>query len=357
MESILQLFPAAMRPFWQNTASRASRLQEIRLRAGRPILLMEGGREWMLDMQGMPTAVREQARCIRDGELEAILQHICHYSLYAFEDEIRQGFITAPGGHRIGLAGQVVLEGDGSVRTLKHIFYMNIRISHEIKGVADELLPRLYEGEKLKNLLIISPPGCGKTTLLRDLIRQVSNGNPYGKGMCVGVVDERSELAGSYLGHPQNDLGSRTDVLDAGPKALGLMLLLRSLAPTVIAIDVRGGEADLEALLTAASCGSRIIATVHGGSLQDFWRKRGADKLLEEGLFDMALLLGKKEGTPVIQEIYERKEIYAAYSGRHYDHGGQPGAGSMAQGAVPWAAPRYLQAKRYSGGVDQRDTL
>ncbi len=353
MESILQLFPAQMRPFWKSTAAEASRLQEIRLRAGRPILVVEGGREWMLDVRGKHTSEGERARCLSDEELEAILQHICHYSLYAFEDEIRQGFITAAGGHRIGLAGQVVLNGDGSVRTLKHIFYMNIRISHEVRGAADPLLSRLYEGDQLKNLLIISPPGCGKTTLLRDLIRQISDGNPYGKGMCVGVVDERSELAGSYLGHPQNDLGCRTDVLDACPKALGMMLLLRSMAPKVIAIDELGGEADMEALRTAASCGSHIIATVHGSCLQDFWSKRGADKLLDEGLFDMALILGKKSGTPVIQKIYERTEIYAAYSGRYYDHGRKPGPGTMVPGTILRQAPRFVQTPGYPGCPDQ----
>ena len=274
--SLLQLFPKERRGFWEETAKKQKQLQEIRLRCNKPIVLLMEGKEYFLDCNGMLLDNPEVGYRVEQEEIEALLNHICHYSLYAYEDELRQGFITVPGGHRVGIAGQVVMEQDGSVRTMKNISCINIRISHQIRGAADVVIPYLYHNGQLKNTLIISAPGCGKTTLLRDMIRQISDGNSYGGGMCVGVVDERSEIAGSFQGIPQNDIGIRTDVLDACPKALGMMLLLRSMSPQVIAIDELGGEADMQALHMAAFCGSRIVATVHGADVQDVFRRFGA---------------------------------------------------------------------------------
>lgn len=331
---LLQIFPLEKRAFWKQVTREEKEIQEIRLRAGLPILIFKSGREYYLDNEGNFTDKLTSAYCAAEEELEALLQHICHYSLYAFEDELRQGFITVSGGHRVGIAGQVVLENDGSVRTIKHGFYMNIRIAHEIKGAADSILPLVYEEGMPKNILIISPPGCGKTTLLRDLIRQISNGNAYGRGFCVGVVDERSEIAGSFMGKPQNDVGIRTDVLDACPKALGMMMLLRSMAPHVIAVDELGSREDMEALHLAASCGSRILATVHGEDLWDIKKKQGLQRLFEEQLFDCFLVLGKKEGKCVVKRIYEKEEAYGENSRSNYDNFGLPGAGTLVSAAV-----------------------
>ncbi len=333
-DSLLGLFPLKWREFWRYVAAEEENLQEIRLRVHRPILIIRQGKESYLDERGCFTDKQDIAQISNEEDLEAFLQHICNYSLYAFEDEIRQGFITVAGGHRVGIAGQVVLDKPGSVRTIKHISYMNIRIAHEIKGAADEVLSGLYINGRLKNTLIISPPGCGKTTLLRDLIRQISDGNAYGKGLCVGVVDERSEIAGSYMGKPQNDMGMRTDVLDACPKVLGMMLLLRSMTPQVIAIDELGGREDMEALHLAAACGSRIIATIHGEGLSDVCRKFGADNLLREQIFDCFLILGKREGKCSIMRYYGKEEAYAEIGGNDYDCGRLSGAGDLVQAAV-----------------------
>lgn len=318
---MLQLFPQERRAFWSHVAAESSRVEEIRLRAGRPVFVQMAGLEWCLDRDGAFIPRGENAYCADEEELRNLLLHICNYSLYAFEDELRQGFITVPGGHRVGLAGQIVLAGDGSIRTIKHIHYMNIRISHEIKGAALCVLPYLYQEGRMKNTLILSPPGCGKTTLLRDLVRLVSDGNPYGHGLCVGLVDERSEIAGSYLGQPQNDVGMRTDVLDACPKVLGMTVLLRSMAPQVIAVDELGGTADMEALHMAASCGCSLLATAHGERIEDVARKLGENRFCKERLFDLCIILGRKCGKPALLQVCEKGEIYASLAGNSHDLG------------------------------------
>ena len=318
--TIIQLFPEKQRGFWRRTAGCQREIQEIRLRAGRPIVIHRDGREQFLDRDGQFTDRLSAAISITAEELEALLSHICHYSLYAFEDELRQGFITVSGGHRVGVAGQAVLENDGRVRTIKNIFYMNIRISHEVKGAANGVLPLMYGSGGLKSALLLSPPGCGKTTLLRDLIRQISDGNAYGPGLTVGVVDERSELAGSYCGIPQNDLGMRTDVLDACPKATGMLLLLRSMSPRVIAIDELGNREELEQLKRAAACGCKILATAHGESMEDLERRFGVDRQGWEQLFDLTVMLGRENGRYVVKHCFERGKSGAVDDGRREKH-------------------------------------
>ncbi len=303
--TILQLFPAERRPFWKRTAACQKDIQEIRLRAERPIVIHKSGREVFLDRDGCFTEKTALARSADEGELQELLEHICRYSLYAFEDELRQGFITVGGGHRVGVAGQAVPGEGRGIRTIKNISYLNIRVSHEVKGAADGVLPRIYRGGRPESTLIISPPGCGKTTLLRDLIRQVSDGNGYGRGMTVGVVDERSEIAGSFCGRPQNDVGMRTDVLDACPKVLGMMMLLRSMSPEVIAIDELGSHEELDALRSAAACGCRILATVHGEDLEDVKNRFDGAENLWRGLFGRFIVLGREDGECVVRRVME----------------------------------------------------
>lgn len=309
--SVLQLFPLEYRPMWRQAAAMQGQLQEIRLRAGQPVILHMEGREYFLGADGSLITDSMRAYRMEGRELGNILEHICHYSPYAFEEEIRQGFLTACGGHRIGVAGQAVLEQDGSVRTIKNISFLNIRIAHQVKGAADGVLSSVYSEGRLKSTLIISPPCCGKTTLLRDLIRQVSDGNRFAEGMTVGVVDERSELAGAFMGIPQNDMGMRTDVLDSCPKAVGMLLLLRSMAPEVIAIDELGNREELAALERASACGCRVLATAHGSSLEEVAYRFGVDRELLMRRFGMFLMLGREGGKCIVRQIWEGGNSFA----------------------------------------------
>ena len=305
------IFPDYMRERWKQAFSQADKLQEIRLGAGRPVRLRIAGEERFLSAQGEIRKEPQGAWCMTERDLDELIRHICRYSPYAFENEIRQGFITLPGGHRVGMAGQVVLNEKGAVRNMTHIRFLNIRISHEVVGAAGEVMPYLYENSRFLNTLLISPPGCGKTTLLRDIVRQVSCGNAYGPGRQVGVVDERSEIGGSFMGIPQNDLGMRTDVLDGCPKVQGMMLLMRSMAPEVVAVDEIGSGEDMKAIFQVLQCGSSVAATMHGDSMRDVECRLqaggGGEAVLEQypvrELFDRFLFLEKRQGKCRVREI------------------------------------------------------
>lgn len=279
-------------------------LQEIRLRAGRAFLVLADNREYGLTIQGEMTEELNRAYQVDGKDLEAILMHLCRYSLYAYEEEIAKGFLTIRGGHRIGLAGQVIMDNH-HIRSIRNITSMNVRISHEVKGASEHLLPYLYENGEFLNCLLISPPGCGKTTLLRDLIRKVSDGSVLAPGKNVSVVDERSEIAGSYMGMLQNDLGSRTDLLDACPKAEGMMLLLRSMNPYLIAVDEIGGVEDAAAIRQILKCGCHILATIHGEGIEDIRKKEGMEGLLEEGAFHRFVILSRSHGMGTVERILD----------------------------------------------------
>jgi len=305
-QNIRNLFPEELRDIFKIVSSRQEKIQEIRLRAGCPVYVLEDGREYFLDRQGQYTDVPARAKLTTAEEIKNIINHICRYSLYAYEDEIRQGFLTVRGGHRVGITGQTVVSREDEIRSIKYINGLNIRIAHEIKGAADKLLPYIYENKQLQNTLIISPPGCGKTTLLRDMIRQVSDGNMYGHGISVGVVDERSEIAGCFQGCPQNDVGIRTDILDSCPKAKGMMLLVRSMAPGAVAIDELGGEEEWKALLYASYCGIALLGTMHGAGLEDYILRQKACISGSYYLFSRCIVLRRRHGQCVIEEIHKR---------------------------------------------------
>lgn len=234
------------------------------------------------------------------------MEYISHYSLYAYENELKQGFLTIEGGHRAGVTGKVIVE-QGKVKNIQYISSINIRMSHEILGCSEKILPYITKNRQVCHTLIISPPRCGKTTLIRDLVRQISDGNTYVKGCTVGVVDERSELGGCYLGVAQNHLGSRTDVLDCCPKAEGMIMLIRSMAPQVIAVDEIGTQEDIHAIEYAMQCGCKMIASVHSTSMEEAKKKPILGELIRRKRFERYVVLQNEEKPGEIQGIYDER--------------------------------------------------
>ena len=283
-EEILKIVSSKLRRILESSDMDFERLQEMRIRMLEPFIVIYDGDEFFVSEKGECLKQPVNSYHITAADIKETIEYISNFSLYAYEDEIRQGFITVQGGHRIGLAGKVVLEND-RVKSVKHISFINIRMSHERKGCGECILPYIFEGDRVCHTLIISPPGCGKTTLLRDIVRLISDGNENRQGLSVGVVDERSEIGACYRGVPQNDIGMRTDVLDCCPKAEGMLMLIRSMSPAVIAVDEIGKREDIDALAYVMNCGCQILATVHGSSIDDIRNKPVLRKLVEERLF------------------------------------------------------------------------
>lgn len=302
-EQILCLFSSSIRVLLSRLSQDFGKLYEIRLRVEKPLILVYRGKEYFLGEQGLTNNIR-QAYQVTGEDIQESMEHIAGYSLYAYQEEIRQGFLTVSGGHRVGIAGKTILEGD-RVKSLKHISYINVRLAHQIPGCAHIVMPYLYGQNGVYHTLIISPPRGGKTTLLRDMIRQISNGFGEKEGQTVGVVDERSEIGGSYLGIPQNDIGIRTDLLDCCPKAEGMMMLIRSMSPKVIAVDEIGDYQDIHAIQSVIHCGCTLLATVHGNSLEDIQGKPLLDRLMKEGIFRRYILLKGGSTAGEIQGVFD----------------------------------------------------
>lgn len=290
-KQILQVLGKKMQQDVEREQFDFSCLQEIRLRTGKPLTVLYKGKEKLL------TKVEQE-------DIRETLEYISNYSLYAYENELRQGFITIEGGHRVGMAGKVVLE-EGKIKSLKYISSINIRVAHEVKGCADKIFPYITKERQICHTLIISPPRCGKTTLLRDMIRQISDGNRWVKGVPVGVVDERSELGGCYMGTAQNDLGIRTDILDCCPKADGMLMLIRSMAPQVIAVDEIGAREEICAIEYALHCGCKMLATAHGVSMEEMKKKPFFEQMIREKRFERYIVLGNEHHMGEILGIYD----------------------------------------------------
>ncbi|MBE5921815.1 MAG: stage III sporulation protein AA [Lachnospiraceae bacterium] len=300
MDEILQLFPHRIRMLFLGRPIEFEQMQEIRLRVRQPLMMIYGGSEYIISTKGGFCKHANPPYIVTENDIRETVEYISNYSLYAFEEDIKRGFLTVPGGHRVGIAGKTVVE-QGRVKCIRNISFLNIRLSHEMKGCAEGCLPQIMHKDGVFHTLIVSPPMGGKTTLLRDMIRLLSNMRYH-----ISVIDERSEIAGSYLGAPSNDLGMRTDVLDACPKALGLEMVIRSMAPDIVAVDEIGGEEDFAALRNAVNCGCVILATMHGRSMEDLLCKPFFRDAFEQKMFERFLVRGRNaDKQERIWEIYD----------------------------------------------------
>ena len=294
-ESVRALFPECLLSYFQNIITDYKLVKELRIRKNGPIQVLRGDKRFYLTEKGCYAETPKCGFCFSESEFALLFSHICRHSIYAFEQELAKGYLTVEGGHRIGVVGQTVWDGT-EIKSMKYFTALNIRIAHEIKGVADKVLLYLYEGEELKSTLIVSPPGCGKTTLLRDLVRKISNGSREHLPQNVSLIDERSEIASCYLGTPQNDIGLHTDVLDACPKAAGMLMVLRAMAPEVIAVDELGGREDYSAIQQAFYLGCKMLATIHGTDMDTLLSNPYMEGVLGKGGFERVVFLRGRAG-------------------------------------------------------------
>ena len=325
------LFPKHLRASMERL-KEIEDLEEIRVRIGQPLFLCTSMAEFVLQKEDNFFAIVEFDKIGKDKEdwkgergekigvwnkgnvyyiteadVREMQNYISNYSLYAWQDELRNGFLTVSGGHRIGLCGST-RNTNGRITGISYISGLNIRIAHEKKGCAEWVLNYIRRGEMdIYNTLIASAPGVGKTTLLRDCMRLLSYGGGQYKGKKVGIVDERSEIAACYHGIPQNDVGPRTDVLDGGNKPEGIVMLLRTMSPEVIGVDELGAKEDYEAVEHAVYCGCRMIGTVHARNEKELREKIIIQGWGEKEIFERFIIIEKGEEGKRNLHIYDNR--------------------------------------------------
>ncbi|UTR09460.1 stage III sporulation protein AA [Evansella sp. LMS18] len=297
MKEILKILPEAIR---KNTILLPDNVlgeaEEIRLRVNRPVEIRTRDSTYTLMNESRPYIFSEK-------ESVLMMSLLSQHSVYRLEEELKRGYITVSGGHRVGLAGRVIME-KGEVKGIRDISSYNIRIARQKKGAAEKYISRLQKQGEWCHTLIIGPPKTGKTTLLRDFARLISSGSSgkiYAKN--VGIIDERSELAGSVRGVPQHEFGVKVDILDACSKAEGLMMMIRSMSPEVIIVDEIGRREDGEAIMEAVHAGVTIFASVHGESLEDIKKRPTISALLKQGVFQRAIELNTKSRTGNVRNL------------------------------------------------------
>lgn len=296
MEEILRLFPAVMKQAIElKVKDRWQYLQEIRFRLSQPLeLIFNDQIEWI-----------DHIRPDKQDNI-FLLNQLSEFSLYRMEDELREGYITIQGGHRVGLAGKVnTLKG--SVKAIHHITFLNIRIAKEKIGIAERILPYIYKANYF-NTLIVGAPQTGKTTLIRDMTRLIATGWKNVLPRKVGVIDERSEIGASIKGVPQHNLGLRTDVMDACPKAEGMMMMIRSMSPDILVVDEIGSSEDVQAMMEAINAGVTVFCTIHGHSLAELKKRPSLQPIFEQHIFQRIIVLARDKNPGRIHHIYNQVE-------------------------------------------------
>lgn len=310
-DEVINSLSTNLREKIKNISSNDLSIEEIRLRAQKPLIINSNNKDYFYNSRLNKLDLNmDNPYIVTKDDIEQTFQIMCKYSIHSFIDDIKKGFITLRGGHRVGLVGKTIIE-DGQVKNIKHVSSLNIRVSREVLGCSDKILNHIIRGNnQINNTLIISPPQCGKTTLIRDIVRNISNGNEkFGfSGTKVALIDERNEISGSYLGIPQMNVGIRTDVIETCPKDIGIMMLLRSMSPNVIVTDEIGSLEEIKALYTALNGGVSLITTVHGDSIEDIKNRKELSNLLDSELFKKVIILSAKKGPGTVEKIYDLEE-------------------------------------------------
>ena len=284
MDDVLDYLAENIKKEIKKYMSNIQNIEEIRLRTNKPIILKNSNGNNLL------------IHIVSKEELLETFQKVCEQSIYSYQKQICEGFITIKGGHRVGITGSCVIE-NGKIININYISSLNFRIAREKKDVSNKILKYILNENDVNNTLIISKPGCGKTTILRDLVRKIST-----KKTC-GIVDERGEIASMYKGEPQNDIGILSDVMDNCTKSDGMKMLIRSMSPEVIVCDEIGNKQDIEAINYAMCSGVKGIFTAHGNSLEEIMLNEQISQLLEKYIVQIIIVLDdKKRGE--IKNIY-----------------------------------------------------
>lgn len=276
------------------------RLCEIRIRVNKPITVNYLNSYYYLGETGVVNKISE---AIEGSKviIDTILHRASNYSLYAVNEQLKSGFLTVSGGIRIGLSGTVVVE-DNKTITIKDLSAINIRIPHQIFGSSLNAFNHLFNGSDFLNTLIVSCPGAGKTTFIRDICFQLSEQNfPFN----ILLLDERSEIASCVGGEPQLDVGKFTDIMTGGTKTNGFLNGIRSLSPNIICTDEIGTEEDVKAIEYAISCGVNIIATIHAKDILELQKKTALKHLFESKAFKRYVVLSNMKGKGTIEGLYD----------------------------------------------------
>ena len=282
VDIVLEYLPFTIKNIIKENFKEDYNIEEIRLRNSKPLSIKTGQ-----DIKQLNYIVKQQ-------DMLQALEKICENSIYSYTRQICDGYITIRGGNRVGLTGSAVID-NGKIINMNYISSLNFRIARQKIGCSNRIIEDIIDlkNNSIYNTLIISPPGCGKTTLLRDIIRNISNGiKVIGfNGITVGVVDERGEIAAMYKGVAQNDVGTNTDIIDNMPKAQAMKMLVRSMSPKAIACDEIGGKNDIEAIDYAMCSGIKGIFTAHGKDLEEINKNPEISKLLDKHIFERIILL------------------------------------------------------------------